>query len=268
MAVPPEVVPHHVTIETYGVEVHVRASSAELLARVEPLFPPGYKRTADNSAIQWLCILQEEDGTYAVYQGANRACGNSTDLLALVVFRDQLESYVAVNAPDLIFVHAGVVARDDRAFVFPGNSFAGKSTLVEALVRRGAAYYSDEFAVIDSEGLVQPYATPLALRHLQVNGDALGERSAESLGGTAGTARVPIGLAVVTYYAPGSSWNPRRLSRGEAALALLANAVPARYRSAEALQYLSRAVDGATVLEGERGEADEFADMLLDGAVV
>jgi 3-deoxy-D-manno-octulosonate 8-phosphate phosphatase KdsC-like HAD superfamily phosphatase len=45
---------------------------------------------------------------------------------------------------------------------------------------------------------------------------------------------------------------------------LLSKAVAARYRTAEAMQTLSRAVDGVTVLEGERGEADEFADLLLE----
>jgi hypothetical protein len=177
MPVPGEVVPHHMTIESYGVEVHIRASSAELLARLEPLLPPEHRRVAENLDAQWISVIEEEGGNYTVYQGANRACDKSTDLLALVVFHDQLESYVAVNARDVIFVHAGVVARDDRAILFPGSSFSGKSTLVEAMVGQGAVYYSDEFALIDAEGLVHPYARELQLRHLQVKGgDGLGKR--------------------------------------------------------------------------------------------
>jgi uridine kinase len=38
----------------------------------------------------------------------------------------------------------------------PGRSFSGKTSLVTALVRAGAVYYSDEFAVIDRDGLVRP----------------------------------------------------------------------------------------------------------------
>ena len=39
----------------------------------------------------------------------------------------------------------------------PGRSLSGKSTLVLSFVERGADYYSDEYAVFDSEGRVHPY---------------------------------------------------------------------------------------------------------------
>jgi hypothetical protein len=39
-------------------------------------------------------------------------------------------------------------------------------------------------------------------------------------------------------------------------------------RPQECLEFLTRAVKNAVVLEGERGEAEEFAEMLLDGALV
>jgi hypothetical protein len=42
--------------------------------------------------------------------------------------------------------------------VLPGKSFAGKTTLVAALVRAGAEYWSDEYAVLDANGDVHPYA--------------------------------------------------------------------------------------------------------------
>ena len=59
-------------------------------------------------------------------------------------------------------------------------------------------------------------------------------------------------------------WQPRRLSAGEGVLALLANTVPARERPQESLRTLSRAVRGATVLEGDRGEAGPTAAALLE----
>ena len=64
----------------------------------------------------------------------------------------------------LIFIHAGVVAQDGVAIALPGVSFAGKTTLVSALVRAGAVYYSDEFAVIDKRGVVNPYPKALSVR--------------------------------------------------------------------------------------------------------
>ena len=68
---------------------------------------------------------------------------------------------VAFRAPDQIFLHAGAVAYLGRMIVLPAAALTGKSTLVAALVRAGATYYSDQFAVVDEQGRVHPYATPL-----------------------------------------------------------------------------------------------------------
>ena len=59
---------------------------------------------------------------------------------------------VAVLSPQRVFIHAGVVGWSVHAIVMPGRTFTGESTLVEALVRRGAEYFSDEYAVLDRKG--------------------------------------------------------------------------------------------------------------------
>jgi hypothetical protein len=46
-------------------------------------------------------------------------------------------------------------------------------------------------------------------------------------------------------------------------LAVLGNAVTALYRPGEVMRGLTRAVEGAILLEGERGEADDAAPLLL-----
>jgi hypothetical protein len=266
-----EVVRHQMTIESYGVKVRVCTNTPELLDRMESMLPPSSRKLGsglDALEARRIGIVEEEDGTYCVYQASNRVAENVTLNLALIHFDDQVRSYVAVNSPGNVFVHAGAVAHGDRAIVIPGESFSGKSTLVEALVRQGAIYYSDEYAVFDQQGRVQPFAQPLSLRPLQLEGEPWsGDRSVESIGGVAGEDPIPLGLAVVTYYVPGADWSPRRLSPGEAAMALVARAVAARYRPQEVLHTLARAAENAVVLEGERGEADEFAAMLLAGAV-
>jgi hypothetical protein len=61
-------------------------------------------------------------------------------------------------------VHSGVVAHDGRAILLPGPTHAGKSTLVAELVRLGAPYFSDEYALIDADGRVHPYPRPMLLR--------------------------------------------------------------------------------------------------------
>ena len=62
---------------------------------------------------------------------------------------------------DLVWIHAGVAAYGDRAYLFAGPSGQGKSTLVGALIDRGWTYFSDEIAAIDTGfGTVHPF--PLA----------------------------------------------------------------------------------------------------------
>ena len=74
--------------------------------------------------------------------------------LILDTLESDLQLHVAEQARRRLFVHAGVVGWKGRAIVIPGRSFTGKTTLVAELVRAGASYYSDEYALIDSRGKI------------------------------------------------------------------------------------------------------------------
>ena len=253
--------PHEIAFEAYGVPLVVVADSAELLPRILQTLPPGWN-PADAESPERRFTLRTEDGvTYVVrYEGG--AISGSADLdVALDVLESLVRSYVALHAPELIFVHAGVVAHGDRAILIPGVSFSGKSTLVAELVRAGATYYSDEFAVLDAEGRTLPYAKPLALRNGTLSQT---NHRVETLGGIAGEAPAPVGLVAVTRYRPRADWRPERRSAGQGVLALMANTIPARERPEESLSAIRNAVDGALVLEGERGEAAPVVEQLLE----
>ena len=62
---------------------------------------------------------------------------------------------IATSAHRYMMLHAGVVAFDDSAMIFPGSPGSGKSTLSAALHLRGARLLSDEF------GLVRPESADL-----------------------------------------------------------------------------------------------------------
>lgn len=112
----------------------------------------------------------------------------------------------------VIFVHAGAVAWHNRAIVVPGRTLSGKSTLVAALVRAGATYYSDEYTVIGPDGLVRPYARMLSIRP---PGGGPGLRTPVSeLGGTAGTEPVQMALVAHLRYDVATGWSVEELSRG------------------------------------------------------
>ena len=208
--------------------------------------------------------MHEPDDTYSVYRGTTCVSMGQGLELSLVVLDGQIRGHVALHSPEMTFVHAGVVAQDGRAIVLPGQSFSGKTTLTAALVRAGATYYSDEFAVFDPEGRVHPYAKPLSIR---VHREKLQEEHpVESFNGVAGKEPLAVGLLVVTSFRPGAEWDPKRISSGEGALALLSNTVTVRKRPEAGMRAVTKSLENAVVLEGERGEADDVAERLLEAA--
>jgi hypothetical protein len=177
---------------------------------------------------------------------------------ALQALRRDLRLFVAEGARGRVFVHAGVVAWRGRALLVPGRSFSGKSRLVAALVKAGATYYSDEYAVLDRRGRVHPFPTPLSLRPGEDGFEAPDPSLLRP-----GRRPLPVGLVVLSEYRPGARTRLRRLSPGNGVLALLAHTVPARPRPAEALAALRNAVARAPVVRATRGEAEDFAAALI-----
>jgi hypothetical protein len=170
-----------------------------------------------------------------------------------------IQSYLAVSAKDLVFVHAGVVAWQQRAMIIPGRSMAGKSTLVKALLAAGATYYSDEFAVLDDRGQVHPYPRRLSIR--TPNGT---ERpTAESLGAPVGKDPLPVHMVVQTSFRAGADWRPQRLSAGKALLELATYTRPEVTQTAAGQEVLGRLAANVPVYKGLRGDAVATARRLL-----
>jgi hypothetical protein len=256
-----EVAPHQIAFEAFGVAARVCSNSREILAQVEPVMPPGWRPCSSEAASERLGILVEKDGTHSVYQGSTRVLEGQMRELSLIVLEGQMRGYVALNSPDKTFIHAGAVARGGHAIIFPGQSFSGKTTLTAAMVRAGAMYLSDEFAVLDEHGRVHPYPKRLSLR--SEAGTSQVDTHAHELGGEVADTPLPVGLAVLTSYRAGAEWRPKRLSCGQGALMFLGHAVQARTRPQATMQAIKRALEPALILTGERGEADDLADELL-----
>jgi hypothetical protein len=156
-------------------------------------------------------------------------------------------------------VHAGVVAWGGRAVLLPGRSHAGKSTLVAELLKAGATYFSDEFALLDAEGNVHPYARRLALR----KPDGTDRVSAASFGAPIGTGPLPVAMVVRTEYRPGVEWRPKRLSQGMALMELATYTLPETTHSPEGQAALTQLATATPMFRGPRGEAAETAREIL-----
>jgi hypothetical protein len=247
----------------------VRSDDPSALERLAEFLPPGTK-TVPNGVVERLYSIRTGAGV-AGRRGLRRFRLLYADhvRLARTVYAEELfdrfeadlQLSVAEAARRRVFVHAGVVGWRGRAVLLPGRSFSGKTTLVAELVRAGATYYSDEFAVLDPAGRAHPYPRPLAVRGA---GQRQRKVSVEELGGSAATGALPVGLVVVSEFRGGARFRPRRLTPGRGSLALLANTVPARRRPLEVLETLERVVRAAPVLRGARGEAAEAAAKILE----
>jgi hypothetical protein len=198
---------------------------------------------------------------HQLYAGTTRVIRTTNLDDVIHALESHLDLLIATKTRQRLFVHAGVVGWDGQAILLPGRSCSGKTTLVAALLRAGATYYSDDYAVLDASGHAQPFPRPLSIRE-DPRASPRRVPAGELAAGT-GAGPVPVGLIVVTDYKPGARWRPRQLSPGQILLALLANTVPVPTRPEMTLSVLRQVVVQAPALKGRRGEAATVADRLL-----
>jgi hypothetical protein len=260
---------HGFSITSFGLTIGFRSNDAEVLEQLTPLFPPDWS----------LSSVQKVERLYSLLIGGPSPDGRSRRFNLLYAdlgriarahdlesvfntFERDIATYVAEFARERTFVHAGVVGWRGKAIVVPGRTLTGKSTLVAELVRAGATYYSDEYAVLDEEGFVHPYPRQISLRdETNAHTDRF---PAEALGGIIGDSPLPIGLILVTNYKERARWNPRKLTPGQAAIALMANTISARHDPVLAMAALQKAVVAAEALKGSRPDASKIVESLLD----
>ena len=252
------------SVRAYGVRIEFRVP-APLLAHLPVPIVPGAEQGSRGPADAVISVRVDhtaDGGTLYEIAENGTVLGMEASLQAAAsVVESWAQLTVATLARGLVFVHGGVVGWQNRAIVMPGRSLSGKSTLVLALVEAGANYYSDEYAVFDSDGRIHPYWRPPKLR---VASDQ--EAASRLLGGVvSGSPPLPItlGLVLISRYEAGSRWLPRQLSCGETLLGLLDNTVPLRLRPEESVKTLAKAVANAQGFEGMRGEAADFAEQAL-----
>jgi len=257
------------TLSTFGVRAGVRVNVLGVLPRVLPLLPPGWKKS-HRVIVERLYSLVVAQGCeragvrrlHLLYADSTRIARDAALNRVLATLETDLHRYTAEATSDMTFLHAGVVGWQGSAIVFPGRSLSGKTTLVREMLRLGATYYSDEFAVVDSSGLVHPFARPLGIR--EDSSYAQTKYSAEELGATSGVKPLPMGMAVICKYEAGAQWQPAPLSQGQGALELLANSVAVRSQPDQTLRRLQKLVRHTVFIQGTRGEAHQAAASILN----
>jgi hypothetical protein len=257
------------SILVYGVRIGIRTNSPKLLDRLAEHFPPLWKPISVSRVDRLFSLrvksagLQKRGHSYhELFEDSEPETRSRNLGVVLEDLERRMKMYVAEMARRRVFIHAGAVGWRGKAIIVPGRSLSGKSSLVAELVRAGATYYSDEYAVLDERGRVHPYPQPLAIR--RPGSTKQKKYWAEDIGGVTGTRPIPVGLVVVGPYEAGGHWRPRRLSAGLGFLDLLDNALPARRKPNAVISTLHKAISGAVIYKCARGEADETAALILE----
>ena len=256
-------------VSAFGVHTGIRVSAAGVLPRVLPLLPPGWKKSARATVQRLYSLVVPETGQRAGLRRMNILYADSvriardTDLnQVLAALETDLHRYTAEAAPSMTFLHAGVVGWQGRAILLPGRSLTGKSTLVREMLRLGATYYSDEFAVVDNFGKVHPFSRPLGIREDFTFAQT--KYSAETFGATSGVRSLPLGGVVFCKYRAGARWKPAAISHGQGALELMGSSIAVRINPLHTLRRIQKLVKGAVFLKGARGEASDSAASILN----
>jgi hypothetical protein len=158
-------------------------------------------------------------------------------------------------------IHAGAVLIEGKALLLPGSSHAGKSALAAELLRRGASHFSDEYALIDSEGRIHSYPRPRLLRK---GGPLQTLVLPQELNAGFAAHPAPVGWILALDYSPGATWDVHKMSQGEAVMLLLRNTPHEMAKSPEMIDFFVRVADKAVCFAGKRGDAAEAATHIFD----
>jgi hypothetical protein len=244
---------------SYGVHILVQAPT-EWLPQVTGALPPGWRGSTRATPQRVYQFSGEAPGQYTL-------CGDGTELArspdlghTLKAFESDSRLFIAEQTRTRVFLHAGVVGWRGRAILIPGRTYSGKTTLTAALVRAGATYFSDEYAVLDARGWVHPYPKPLSMRDAVTGVQT--DLPVESLGGSAAKKPLPVGLVLACTYEAGAVWRPRTLTPAQGLLALADNAIAIRRSPRRVLRTLREVMVSAATVRGQRGNVEAVVDYL------
>jgi hypothetical protein len=254
-------------IEAYGVRIGIESGLpgfvGEVVERLGLLLPNGFARRPFAEAAHVFEVRRDADGVYLLYKNGEKITYGASKEVFLRYLDSLLRLTVAEYAEGKVFIHAGVVAWKGRAIVVPASSFQGKTTLVAELTKLGAVYYSDEYAVLDEDGLVHPFPKTLSVRGI-IDDRQQVELPVEHFGGVSGTGPLPVGMILLTEFKPGARWRPRVLSGGQGVMEMLSHTIPIRYNPNFSLKVLNKTVNRAIIVKSKRGDAKDFAIKLLN----
>ncbi len=245
--------------EAFGVNIEIIANDPNLINKIREVLPkviPDNLFFRTNSIAEHFFKLHRIDQTdqISISRNDEETFIYRDETRLIEYLSSQIRITVAEFAKDRVFLHAGAVSWNGSGIIIPGKSFSGKTTLVSELIRKGAEYYSDEYAVLDKDGLLYPYPKMLSMRGIINDFDQLDTEPAR-FGATIGTEPIPVKLILLTSFEKNAVWQPEILKPGEAIMEILRDTIPIRYNPEFVLNVLKNIVKNAIITSSKRGEA-------------
>jgi hypothetical protein len=258
---------NHFYIESFGVRIGFSTNSAEALEAVrkavEIYLPDRFTEIPATRIEHDFWYLRQKNERDALYRNGTEVFSREPRRTSVEKAASRIRLTVAEFAARHVFIHAGVVAWKNRAVVLPGKSFRGKTALTVALIERGALYYSDEFAILDADGLLHPFPKMLSVRG-EINEYKQIDHPVEHLGGVAGTEKIEVGMVLISEYKPSARWNPKTLTAARGMIELISNSVSIRRNPEFTLGVLNRIANRAKFVKSNRGDVSKSADQILN----
>jgi hypothetical protein len=244
-----------IAAQCFGVSIGVQCGPADAAA-VSAHLPLGSIFISPSKADHIFILESRAEHCFSIRKSFSTKSTPARPLAsALKTLQKELYICIAEHATHYTFIHAGVVEWKDRLIIFPGSSYAGKSTLVWFLIQAGAVYYSDEYAVFDECGCVHPFALPISLRSHNT------ERQMVLPDNIGSSPRQPDLIAFAKYRA-GATWKPHPLSPAATVLELVRHAIAIRRNPMFVLHVLKQASIQSRSFIGIRDEPKQLLDWL------
>jgi hypothetical protein len=254
--------------EAFGVRVGIRSNDLpmheQIIAGLPFLLPIDIKEIPFDESVHIFSIYWSNRSRQSnlAYCGEREVVRQDFKSRKIDLIESHIRLTIAEFAEDYVFLHAGAVEYRGKAIIIPAKSFAGKTTLTAEFARRGFEYYSDEYAVLDQNGLVHPFTKRLSMRGI-IDDYTQVDIEVEELGGRKGTKPLEVGLILVQKFIKRAKFAPKLLGAGEGIIESIANSVSIRQNPQFVLKVLSFVTNRAKIVKTNRGEAKQFVDKLL-----
>lgn len=258
---------HKFRFESYGVVCEISSNEEKLLADAVAVARRSLLGNVKNSRLKpdsRIEVYRTSSSYYRMVRDGKKIASGRHRRKFLKFFDSIVRVSIAEAAPELVFIHAGAVAWNGKGILLPADSFRGKSTLVTELVAAGATYYSDDFAIIDRNGNLLPFARNISMRTDDGNFQPF-EIDLSETTVRVGVDPVPIAAVLFTEYRKGSRFVPKQLSVGECMMELIKYALSFQHDPKRTLEFMDRMLKTPAIgLTGVRGEAKKTVKYLIE----